>query len=992
MRARVLVLLSLLVVALLGAIFTFRRPVEPSTETRTASAPKREAEPDLRLAFAYGADAATLRATLAAAYRPGVDRRMLDAVSDVRTFMAGGDTIDLAAAEFTGGLWHVRCGADDAGTLPEFPRFDDAMRLLDAWAARELAAHPLPDGAPDGAVSALIADQLPQVALATLDAAAQKQGVTRASVAQALEAGSQLALLLANDRSGYADSVMMRTLSWLALARAADHTPHARERAALAWAMGYLDDARTTAATLPANDALAALVLDRRATLTRLSSDVRAPRETRVLQLLQLASDGEFEPWIQMVEGTARPGSEGMGALFATALAFRRFDVGGQVGRALTQVSLENVPGAPAGAGLNGKGLLAFERSLARPEQPLRGRMSGGTLVNARRAVFYSGLVAEHEFVSKQLASVHTAKQFRDALASAANSPGAGFVLWQNVMTNAMLHEATEADLRALLTQPGLPGRLALETFEALSLMHSYGTSPMRVATRSLAARIDTRPSYMIDYAEHTQLQVMWPELTEKLYSHAAACAGGTRTSAHLLLALMREDHAGLAAAANDPGAEPSETARMLRVCLAADSSVAPQVLARYAPLAAAPGATLGLVQSYAKMLDSRGRYAEAERVMAAWIATCDSTSDALDMTIATTTLARMQRMQGRIADALTTIEPEMNSMQKGAMHEAAVLLLAHGREREAFALAEQARARYPQSPRAQVFPVLLMWRAGRDADAARALAQPDAKDRFDKGELAEGFAEVFGRRHDAARAALDAMRGVVPSIYPLLWQLSSVYSRSNDLAFAAELARRSNGGSGANRAYGLVEVYGRIADAAGADSALVWLNTQYMAVDIREFVAGRLLVQGQARAARAVLAADPACAGNEYAVLLRASAWRLEGARDAAERDSLHTMLAAIKPGAYERLARYMLGEITESDALQLAADRKRQNEVWFFCGLRAWADGRANDAVTWLVLCEEAGMTSDGEYLWAHDRLLNWSQRWRAADRLRMGTPRPA
>jgi hypothetical protein len=234
-------------------------------------------------------------------------------------------------------------------------------------------------------------------------------------------------------------------------------------------------------------------------------------------------------------------------------------------------------------------------------------------------------------------------------------------------------------------------------------------------------------------------------------------------------------------------------------------------------------------------------------------------------------------------------------------------------------------------------------------------------------------------------------MRGVVPSNTALLWNLSRVYSRSGDLAFAAELARRSNGGSGANRAYGLTEVYNRIADDAGADSAIAWLCTQRMAADTREFVTGQLLVQGHADGARAVLAADPASRENAYAVLLRASAWRLEGARDAAERDTLRAILVSAKTGPYERLARYMLGEIGESDALQLAVDRKRQNETWFFCGLRAWADGRANDAVTWFVMCEEAGMTSDGEYLWAYDRLLGWSQRWRAADRLRMEAARP-
>jgi hypothetical protein len=124
----------------------------------------------------------------------------------------------------------------------------------------------------------------------------------------------------------------------------------------------------------------------------------------------------------------------------------------------------------------------------------------------------------------------------------------------------------------------------------------------------------------------------------------------------------------------------------------------------------------------------------------------------------------------------------------------------------------------------------------------------------------------------------------------------------------------------------------------------------------------------------------------DEYAWLLRAAAWKLDGGRRDDWRDAVRAHARTASPGEYAQLTRFMLGELSESDVLPLAEGSRRQNEVWFFCGLRAWGEGRSRDAVRWNVLCQEAGATSDGEYIWSSGKLEEWARAWRSPEHLHL------
>lgn len=987
MRVRLVILSAVLLVVAAAGLWQWRHPLTDDLESNRPAAAARVPEPDRRLDLSGARDAAALESTLEDAYRIGPDRRMIAAVADLRALLATGDGVDLARAEWTTDHWTVRCGTDEAGTLPEYPLLADALRMLDGWARRELALHPLPAGSPDGIATAQLADFLPQEAFASLDAAA-RTGLTRALVGQALTASCQLALLLREDRSGSADSVCARALALLALARAADGGSHVQETCMLAWAMGYGEEARSAARALGESDPIALLVCGRMQAVERLASAPGAPRAARLAHLMLLARQGNVEGWFAAAERAAGP--SGSATVYSTALAFRRFDIARGVGGALAWAAFENAASAPDDPGPDAATLQAFERRLQRAGAQARGRLSGGVLVAAARARFYSGLTAEHEFYTGNLASTQAVLELRDALAPALRGPGGWFVRWQAAVASAYAGHADTDSLWAALADPEIPEPLLRASYAQLVARMPYGCASARAAVRSLAARADSRPASAFAYALTVQEQIHWPSLTERLLAHASRAAGLDDANAVLLLALMRSDYTRIAAVVDDPDVDVDAALRALRMWTASDSSSADLLLPRFARLCQRAPTRWAPAEGYTALLEARGRLREAEDATRRWQRAADSTCDALDPVLAATRLARLQRKQGRLTEALVSLGDADESWQHGAMREKATLLFLTGKHREAFALARRIEERYGQLPSARTFALQLMWRAGRYDDVARKLTAPDATERYPDSQLAEDFVEVFAGRYADARTALASMRENVKRVAALRWYLAQAFARAGDLTFASELAHGATIRGGAERAFALANAFDIMARAANVDSARTWLQAQHMGADTRVLLDGLLLMHGHAPAAYALTASGAGAEPDEYAWLLRAAAWRLEGGRRDDWRAEIRAHCAKATPGDYDKLTRFVLGEIPEADVLALAVNRKRQNEVWLFCAVRAWGEGRSEDALRWLLLCQEAESTTDAEYFWATRRLRDWAGSWRSVRLLQMNAPR--
>lgn len=986
MRSRLAVLLILLIGVVGLGLWHWRHAPHAAPDARPTAGAQLVSEPDRRLDLSAVHTRDSLEAVLTAAYRLPADRRMVAAAADVRALVSPGDTHARTHADWSGDRWTVRCGSDAVGALPEYPRFADAVAVLEDWAKRECTRRPIPLGTPEGIATGFLDDFLPEEALQHLDDVAQRSGLTRATLAQALTACTQLALLLAEDRTEFSDTTATRALALLALTCAGDGKPHAHEQCVLAWAMGYREEARTIAAALPTLDPLRLLVSGQAHALEQLANAPQASREARIDNLLLLAHRGLVGPWLAIARQSGGPGQDEDRAVLATALGFRRFDVGRVIGRSLLAAALVNVPDAPADPDADAATLLAFEREMDRPERGARGRLSGGAVSAAARAEFYSGLAAEHDFLAEHLASPFAVMQMSRALLPASAGPGAWFVRWQAHEADAMNGRANAQQLRADIDNVRIPAPLARVAFCSLIGPMRRAIIPARAAARALARRLDTRPRSAYEFASITQETVGWPALTERLLEHAARELGTDEPGTVILLALMREDVPRLSSIAADPAVDPDDA--MLALCewVEADSSAAESLIPRFAQLCARAPERWSLTGAYAELLEARGRFGAGERAVRAWMAAADSTQDALDSTVAVTALARFQRKQGRVADALVTMGHLERGQKRDAMEEKATLLALSGHGNEALALADSLVSRYPDGEAAHAFAVLMRWRVGRYDDAARMLARPGADSVISGYEFANGFAEIFRGRHEDALKAVAAMRAASPSSAHHVWWIAQAFARGGDAAFAASLAMQSDPGSGTKRAVGLANAFDLIAAAQGETPAWRWLETQRMGPDARELLGGLLLTRGHPVSAYELTAQGETADTDEYAWLLRAAAWKLDGARRTDWRDAIRAHAAHAAPSVYSKLTRFMLGELEEPDVLALVDSQKHENEVWFYCSLRAWAEGRARDTLLWTVLCQEAGSTSDGECIWSYAKLIDWSRAWRVPERLHL------
>jgi hypothetical protein len=64
-----------------------------------------------------------------------------------------------------------------------------------------------------------------------------------------------------------------------------------------------------------------------------------------------------------------------------------------------------------------------------------------------------------------------------------------------------------------------------------------------------------------------------------------------------------------------------------------------------------------------------------------------------------------------------------------------------------------------------------------------------------------------------------------------------------------------------------------------------------------------------------------------------------------------------------------------TDTEVMQVATSPRTVNEVTYFRGLKALADGRFEESFWWYQASIETGELQSGEYRWAFNQLRNWT-----------------
>jgi hypothetical protein len=233
-------------------------------------------------------------------------------------------------------------------------------------------------------------------------------------------------------------------------------------------------------------------------------------------------------------------------------------------------------------------------------------------------------------------------------------------------------------------------------------------------------------------------------------------------------------------------------------------------------------------------------------------------------------------------------------------------------------------------------------------------------------------FAEIFTDRPAEALAAEEPLRkSKLDSLFVSTQFALEIYKAGNpELAF--EIQSRQHAPGLKNLLY-QAKAYKFLKEAKGKEAALAWFGQQIpdsMRTAVCMFVLEDQTHEILWELAPATLEGDH----GAYYWLVRAAAFVLDGGGNPEHGRLLNEHFASAMPGHYHTIGRYLLGKASEAELLAEAADQKKSNEIYYFIGLKAKAEGRYRDAADWFWLTMEMGTMNNGETRWALDQLFVW------------------
>jgi hypothetical protein len=304
-------------------------------------------------------------------------------------------------------------------------------------------------------------------------------------------------------------------------------------------------------------------------------------------------------------------------------------------------------------------------------------------------------------------------------------------------------------------------------------------------------------------------------------------------------------------------------------------------------------------------------------------------------------------------------------------------LLEKSGELARAETLAVRAWARYPDLPQAQARVVGLCWRQGKDALAARMLAESPVRLTVSdyRGDLAQRYLECFRTAPTRGIRAVEALlaTGVVPPA--ALMALAAELDEAGEHRLAFEVQSRIPGEGQTAVAY-MAWSHHYLRRWKGEDAALAWLRPRLAKLAPRE--AALLAVVGyQSHDFDLLWEVENVGTDRsniEFHWLMRAAAAVRAGPSRDPNRARLERHYARPSPERYALLGRFLLGRESADAALASIADPRSRCETYYYLGLAAQARGAIREASRWYVRCIETGQSYNGEYQWAEQQLREW------------------
>jgi len=724
------------------------------------------------------------RAEIAAAYRLKPDRRALRAAEDILRICGKGE--DKFSAVFEDKEWRVRSASGKfEGTLPKIADFDAIMGFL-----RKVAALAAKDGllTEGNAQVEDIADRMKSFnGVAVIEAMREidrlwAEGHRDQELLRLAAWGFGLLVFQTSCDADIADPLVARGLASLALHKELSGRQAMREEMLLSAVMDHWAHASRLAGASAPDDPIVCHVNKDEAGLTRLAEAGSPLAQYAHLYLISCGTDAPDTQakWNAAAEiycqGSADPRKllpvvalrSTMGGLGVKARAAR------EAMELATKCAEAEAAGGPAArpTGLSSPGEMCgrFERAVAVFPEGGGPLMDGEILVAFYRAAFYGALLelAFHE--RRIFSSVAASRALLREIDPGLGGPVAEFHAWFSHLVSVKAGKPDIPGLEADLEETSwIDGYELYATYNALARRYEIHEPKRYGVVRAYAARLDARPKYVMHMGNIAFYGLTDIGMSHELLDEACRLYGSRAVDIRVGRAIRNADVPELRrilGLTRLPWEAYRSVMRARRSRLLDDNSLGK---AFEKVLGELPGLSC-VVEEYADYLIEKGDTRRAREVVQSWIDREEAAgrTGGLAMADALIIVSKSMALEGRLEDALEAAKRAAGTFKATSQVQLGSILEQSGRTAEALEMAETASRRYPDRLQVAMFRARLLWRSGRNADAARSLVSFARPITFDDwlGEVADEFVESFSDRTDqtadAVRALLDA--GIDPA------------------------------------------------------------------------------------------------------------------------------------------------------------------------------------------------------------------------------------
>lgn len=970
-----------------------------------------------------------------ALYRLAPDRRFLLALGEIDR-LASEDSPQTTSVRFTSGHWAISYAGKPVAPLPELPSYADLKGLLDRF-ARGYAA-----GLDQRWHQPLSADQWKEIEKESHAFLAPDAFKTLRSVDSLWHAGHHSPRLLVpaaralvylslqqREDAGVGDALPGEALATLTLAQAAAHDPMTAEEALLAYSLGYTNAARALASKLPEPDPVRTFLIEHRVRKSaRAVTDhpylarflaLRVAHEKEgfsgwqknggsdfgstftpavLLTGVEFAPIGQRDALLESIPGMIKDQVQSAPALQARAILSA---VVARVVRGLPRVSaalLGSTQGLVTRIGKRyprvknavndylhwGPGVGDFEQLVARRSATARGPfLTPASLSAYFRGNYYAALYLLGSQYADYLDSGPETAQFARWLKTGRGGVGDELARVESLRAAATRGEVKPKALFDVMKELHELGPIPLEKLGAAINTSTAGDNPGRFRfPAEMAADVDSRVRARVALA-----RVAWEvpadiRMWRRLMASAVRAAPSKYAWEASELASRDQDEQRLRqlASSDDMSFWQEVTALDYYADLPnADDSF---IRSRFHSLIAGTANNELAVADFAKYLESKKDYDAAEKVLRDWLSSHEG--EGLDRANVLTDLARILEEKGELDSAWEAIGGEaLSSYMERALIRAAKIRFAQGERGEAEQIAIAAVRRYPDGKFALENLLTLLWKEGKNQQAARLIREASRRSGQLGWEAAgKAFRDAFKDRPDAE--ALDAFDAVNAQRFrPInLTYFGNEMGAARRWQVAFEIFRRIKG-RGNDRAYELTKAYRFLKAWKGEKEARAWVIPRFQKV-ADPFTDMILYTDAQFDSVWALLPLPPVGKRGDGSWLMRVVAFMNDEKQDEARKRRLVEVFSRAG-GTHDRvIGRYLLGIGSLDRVLKTMRGPGRTCEAAYYLGVKALADRDYEDASDWFHVALLTGSIHYGEYAWSNSMTSEFVKAKRSLKRL--------